>query len=92
MPTAVAPIRPLAWEPPYATGATLKKQKTNKQKPEFELATLNRNAYFNSELIYLLYICASGKSESKYLFVSLFLYLLLSLSILQYYQHHHTDI
>ena len=37
-PTATAPIRPLAWEPPYATGAALKRQKkktktkTNKQK------------------------------------------------------------
>ena len=35
--TAVAPIRPLAWEPPYALGAALKKTKdknkqTNKQK------------------------------------------------------------
>ena len=26
-PAAVAPIRPLAWEPPYATGAALKKEK-----------------------------------------------------------------
>ena len=25
---AVAPIRPLAWEPPYAAGAALKRQKT----------------------------------------------------------------
>ena len=24
-PAAIAPIRPLAWEPPYATGAALKK-------------------------------------------------------------------
>ena len=34
-PAAVAPIRPLAWEPPYATDAALKKQKNpnqNKQK------------------------------------------------------------
>ena len=28
---AVAPIRPLAWKPPYATGAALKRQK-NKTK------------------------------------------------------------
>ena len=27
---AVAPIRPLAWEPPYAVGAALKKQKAKK--------------------------------------------------------------
>ena len=33
-PVAAAPIRPLAWGPPYAEGATLKgqKTKTNKQK------------------------------------------------------------
>ena len=30
-PEATAPIRPLAWEPPYAAGAALKKQK-QKQK------------------------------------------------------------
>ena len=29
-PAATAPIRPLAWEPPFATGAALK-NKTNKQ-------------------------------------------------------------
>ena len=32
-----AQIRPLAWEPPYATGAALKRQKqkqTNKKKPK----------------------------------------------------------
>ena len=28
-PAAVAPIRPLSWEPPYATGAALKKRKAN---------------------------------------------------------------
>ena len=28
---AVAPIRPLACEPPYATGAALKRQKTKKK-------------------------------------------------------------
>ena len=34
-PAATAPIGPLAWEPPYAMGAALekdKRQKTNKQK------------------------------------------------------------
>ena len=31
-PAAVAPIRPLAWELPYATGETLKKQKKKKKK------------------------------------------------------------
>ena len=27
-PAALAPIHPLAWEPPYAMGAALKRQKT----------------------------------------------------------------
>ena len=31
-PAAVAPIRPLAWEPPYATGSALKKTKSQKKK------------------------------------------------------------
>ena len=29
---AVAPIRPLAWEPPYAAGAALKSKKKKKKK------------------------------------------------------------
>ena len=28
-PAATAPIRPLAWEPPHAIGAALKRQKTH---------------------------------------------------------------
>ena len=31
-PAAVAPIRPLAWEPPYAAGVALKRQKDKKEK------------------------------------------------------------
>ena len=30
-PAAEAPIQPLAWEHPYAAGAALKRQQTNKQ-------------------------------------------------------------
>ena len=30
-PVATAPIRPLAWEPPYAMSATLKKTTTKKE-------------------------------------------------------------
>ena len=33
---SLAPIGPLAWEPPYAPGATLKRQKTNKKKKKKE--------------------------------------------------------
>ena len=31
-PAVVAPIRPLAWEPPYAVGVALKRQKKKKYK------------------------------------------------------------
>jgi len=31
-PAAVAPIRPLAWEPPYVAGVALKKKKAKKKK------------------------------------------------------------
>ena len=31
---AIAPIRPLDWEPPYATGMALKRQKKKKKKKE----------------------------------------------------------
>ena len=31
-PVAIALIQPLAWEPPYAAGAALKRQKTKKKK------------------------------------------------------------
>ena len=32
---ATAPIRPLAWEPPYATGAALEKTKRQKKKESY---------------------------------------------------------
>ena len=31
-PAATTPIRPLPWEPPYAAGAALKRQKNNNNK------------------------------------------------------------
>ena len=33
---AVAPIGPLAWEPPYVTGAALKSKKKQKQKNRYK--------------------------------------------------------
>jgi len=36
-PAATAPIRPLAWEPPYAKGVVLKRQKDKKKRKEIEL-------------------------------------------------------
>ena len=37
-PAAVAPIGPLAWEPPYAEGAALKSKNKNKKPLYFENA------------------------------------------------------
>ena len=37
-PAATAPIRPLAWEPPYAVGTALKGQKDKKKKKNPKLA------------------------------------------------------
>ena len=34
-PAATAPIRPLTWEPPYAMGVALKKQKRQKKMVDF---------------------------------------------------------
>ena len=34
-PVATALIRPVAWEPPYATGVALKRQKEKKKKPNY---------------------------------------------------------
>ena len=39
-PAAVAPIRPLAWEPPYAAGVALKRQKTKKKKQNKQRSVL----------------------------------------------------
>ena len=38
-PAATAPIRPLAWEPSYVTGAALKKKKAKKPKKLYQLVT-----------------------------------------------------
>ena len=35
-PAATAPIRPLAWEPPYAAGGVLEKDKKTKQQQKKE--------------------------------------------------------
>ena len=40
-PVAIAPIRPLAWEPPYAASVTLKSKKKKKMRKEKEKAMAN---------------------------------------------------
>ena len=46
-PAAVAPIKPLAWEPPYAVGVALKGQKDKKKKKEKDL-----RLHFHNGIIY----------------------------------------
>jgi len=41
-PAVTAPIRPLAWEPPHAVGAALKRQKMNKNKNKKTKAKQNK--------------------------------------------------
>ena len=39
-PVAMAPIGPLAWEPPYAKGAALKRKKEKKKKNTVEIRAI----------------------------------------------------
>ena len=40
---AMAPIQPLAWEPPHASGVALKRQKDKKKKKDLSLYHAGRN-------------------------------------------------
>ena len=44
-PVATAPIQPLSWEPPYAEGMALKRQKTNKQTKATWNSVVNHNLF-----------------------------------------------
>ena len=50
-PTAAAQIQPLDWEPPYAMGATLKKQ-TNKQTKTTQMSIRRTVAGLPHEILY----------------------------------------
>ena len=43
--SAVAPIRPLAWEPPCAVGAALKRQKKKKKEKKRSVSTWSGRAW-----------------------------------------------
>ena len=47
-PAAIVLIRPLAWGPPYATGAVLKRQKTKKKKTVSWPTVYNNSKYLHS--------------------------------------------
>ena len=50
-PAATAPIGPLTWEPPYAMGAALKRQKTQKERERDVLKILWINRYDGWDLL-----------------------------------------
>ena len=56
-PAAVAPIGPLAWEPPYAVGAALKRQKTTTTTTTKETNSLG----FESEIFSVATLISSTK-------------------------------
>ena len=45
-----APIRPVAWEPPYTVGAALKDQKKKKKKKKLHVILVSRKILSLSEL------------------------------------------
>ena len=58
---AVAPIPPLAWEPPYASGTALKRQKRQKKKKKKRIAQVFRD---KRPCVYNLF---SNRSEKRYI-------------------------
>ena len=53
---AIAPVRPLDWEPPYATGGTLKRQKTKKKKKNSEVkqGVRNQKSHHQGEIMVMM--------------------------------------
>ena len=59
-PATIAPIRPLAWEPPYAAGAALKKKKQNKRTRDCGITVREQCLFF------LMAACAAyGSSRAR---------------------------
>ena len=77
---ATAPIRPLAWEPPYAWGTALKRQKKKKKKLNHRLRTACQ--LFRS-LVSLSNVCSFQGASLARLFISVFLSILFFLRPLQ---------
>ena len=51
-PGATAPIRPLAWDPPYASGVALKKKKRKKKIPYY--VSLRQEGGSSNEMVFML--------------------------------------
>ena len=63
-PAAIAPFRPLVWEPPCAMGMTLKRQKTKQNKKSF-------NSYITA---LSLCVCVCLRVEQGGIFIYLFIF------------------
>ena len=50
-PEAVAPLRPLAWEPPYALGAALKKKQINDNNNFILIVGMSLSSHNSSALL-----------------------------------------
>ena len=62
---ATALIRPLAWEPPYAAGAALKRQKKTKEKKD-HLKMVDKSSWFSKFLLNSAIVNARIFSQGKY--------------------------
>ena len=59
-PAAVAPIRPLSWEPPYASGVVLKSKNKNKKRDnQNDQKSTTEFIHFSFEIVVILYFCVS---------------------------------
>ena len=69
-PTAVAPVRPLAWEPPYSSGTALKGQKDKKkEKKEKGLKLSEARDRTHSLMVpsWIYFCCATTGTPSLFL-------------------------
>ena len=59
-PAAIAPIQPLAWEPPYAVGAAREMAKTQQKKENRQETSRARMDYIPITLTILIPICLNS--------------------------------
>ncbi|RKM63523.1 hypothetical protein C0215_19985 [Clostridioides difficile] len=68
-PVAVAPIRPLAWEYSYATGAALKDRRKKKREREREIDPIHLVGYYSATkrnaVLYMLQRTHSSKTLTE---------------------------
>ena len=63
-PAAAAPIRPLAWGPPYAVGSALKRKRKKKEKKRKKKSKKKRNPWKHTGI--LIQLCFQRQKESLF--------------------------